>query len=122
MLNSTRYLSSTNFIFCRISLVRPCLGLLWIKGFTNFKTKLKPTLNKFCLRGSVCSFIANTIAAFIRQVSSKSKNAIEISRLGFTRIETNFLVYNVCISVFLNLCAAKVFGKKFSSDVQFCRY
>ena len=49
-----------------------------MKGFPNFKTGLKPTLNKFCFRGSVCLFVANTLAAFMRQITSKYKYAIVV--------------------------------------------
>ena len=62
-----------------------------MKGFTNFKTRLKPTSNKFCLRGSVCLFIANKLAAFMRQISSKYENAIvPFSGLVFTGTVGNF--------------------------------
>ena len=57
ILNSTTFSPSTNFIFCRALLVRPLLGLLWIKAFTTSKTRLKSTSNKFCLRFSVYLFI-----------------------------------------------------------------
>ena len=47
-----------------------------MKGFTNFKTRLKPTSNKFCLRDYAFLFIANILAAFMRQMSGKYENAI----------------------------------------------
>ena len=70
MFGSTTFLPSTNFIFCRISLARPCVGLPRIR--------LKPTSNEFCLCGSVCSFTVNTLTAFMQQLSNKYKNAIVI--------------------------------------------
>ena len=71
-----------------------------MKGFTNSKTKLKLASNEFCLRGSVWCFIVNTLfciyATSVKEIGKS--NCGPFSKLDFTRLETNFLVYILCTS------------------------
>ena len=70
----------------------------FLKGFTNFKTRLKPTLNKFFAAPCVYLLLIHLLHLCDKYQANTKMQLWSILRLWFTRIESNFLVYNVCTS------------------------